>query len=120
MGEIRRTRRRRDHAYGLLESGFRQSWSNQVYIHIGHFASAGEAFAKALVLGGVTKRFPTQAFAFLEGGAGWAALLYNDFIGHYEKRSRACLERNNAAYLDRDAQAALIQEWGSSQTTQDI
>ena len=46
----------------------RTSPSNFVYNHIGHFATAGHAAAKALLLGGVTQRFPRLNFAFLEGG----------------------------------------------------
>jgi hypothetical protein len=40
------------------------------YNHIGHFASAGHAVAKALFFGGITRRFPDLNFAFLEGGVG--------------------------------------------------
>src|SRR5205814_1974551 len=43
----------------------RNSPSNFCYNHIGHFASAGEAMAKALFVGGVTRRFPELKFAFL-------------------------------------------------------
>jgi predicted TIM-barrel fold metal-dependent hydrolase len=50
----------------------RNSPSNFCYNHIGHFASAGHAVAKALFFGGVTRRFPDLNFAFLEGGVGWA------------------------------------------------
>jgi len=35
---------------------------------VAYFASAGEAMAKALFFGGVTRRFPELNFAFLEGG----------------------------------------------------
>ena len=66
----------------------RNSPSNFCYNHIGHFASASEAMAKAIFLGGVTRRFPELNFAFLEGGAGWACSLYADLIGHWEKRNR--------------------------------
>jgi predicted TIM-barrel fold metal-dependent hydrolase len=62
--------------------GTRVSPSNAVYNHIGHFGVAGEAVCKALLLGGVTRRFPTLNFAFLEGGVGWACDLYSDLIGH--------------------------------------
>jgi predicted TIM-barrel fold metal-dependent hydrolase len=54
----------------------RNSPSNFCYNHIGHFASAGHAVAKALFFGGVTRRFPDLNFAFLEGGVGWACMLY--------------------------------------------
>ena len=70
----------------------RNSPSNFCYNHIGHFASAGEAVAKALFFGGVTRRFPELNFAFLEGGVGWACSLYADLIGHWEKRNRQALE----------------------------
>src|SRR5678815_3831742 len=46
----------------------RSSPSNFCYNHIGHFASAGHAVAKAMFLGGVTRRFPQLNFAFLEVG----------------------------------------------------
>ena len=69
--------------------GFRQSTSNFTYNHIGHFATAGEAVCKAIFMGGVTRRFPTLKFAFLEGGVGWACQLYADLIGHWKKRNAA-------------------------------
>jgi predicted TIM-barrel fold metal-dependent hydrolase len=66
--------------------GVRNSASNFVYNHIGHFAAASEAVCKALLLGGVTRRFPSLHFGFLEGGAGWACQLLSDILGHWEKR----------------------------------
>jgi predicted TIM-barrel fold metal-dependent hydrolase len=48
--------------------GLRLSPTNFTYNHIGHFAAAGHATAKAIFLGGVTRRFPELRFAFLEGG----------------------------------------------------
>ena len=35
-------------------------------------------------------------FAFLEGGVAWAAALYSDLIGHWEKRNISALR----AHLD--------------------
>jgi predicted TIM-barrel fold metal-dependent hydrolase len=78
----------------------RNSPSNFCYNHIGHFASAAEATAKALFFGGVTRRFPELNFAFLEGGTGWACSLYADLIGHWEKRKLDALENTNPARLD--------------------
>ena len=78
----------------------RNSPSNFCYNHIGHFASAGHAVAKAMFFGGVTRRFPTLNFAFLEGGVGWACMLYADLIGHWEKRNRQALEHTNPNKLD--------------------
>jgi hypothetical protein len=64
----------------------RSSVNNFTYNHIGHFAAASHAFAKALILGGVIRRFPRLKFALLEGGVGWACNLLTDLIGHWEKR----------------------------------
>jgi hypothetical protein len=90
----------------------RNSPSNFCYNHIGHFASAGEAVAKALFLGGVTRRFPDLNFAFLEGGVGWACALYADLIGHWEKRNRRDLENTNPAQLDQQGLLALVEKYG--------
>ena len=90
----------------------RNSPSNFCYNHIGHFASAGEAMAKALFFGGVTRRFPELNFAFLEGGVGWACSLFADLIGHWEKRNRDALDNTNPASLDRSMLLALAEKYG--------
>jgi predicted TIM-barrel fold metal-dependent hydrolase len=74
----------------------RQSPTNFVHNHVGHFAEALHASCRAIVLGGVTRRFPQVPFAFLEGGVGWAAMLQLGLIEHFEKRALAPLRR----YLD--------------------
>src|SRR5437762_13177442 len=78
----------------------RNSPSNFCYNHIGHFASAGHAVAKAMFLGGVTRRFPDLNFAFLEGGVGWACMLYADLIGHWEKRNGQAIMNTHPSKLD--------------------
>jgi predicted TIM-barrel fold metal-dependent hydrolase len=93
--------------------GTRVSPSNGVYNHIGHFGVAGEAVCKALFLGGVTRRFPTLRFAFLEGGVGWACMLYSDLIGHWKKRNPAALADIDPANLDREALIRLFREYGT-------
>jgi predicted TIM-barrel fold metal-dependent hydrolase len=90
----------------------RNSPSNFCYNHIGHFASAGHAVCKALFFGGVTRRFPDLNFAFLEGGVGWACMLYADLIGHWEKRNRRALEATNPTRLDRAALLAFAERYG--------
>jgi predicted TIM-barrel fold metal-dependent hydrolase len=90
----------------------RNSPSNFCFNHIGHFASAGEAVAKAIFLGGVTRRFPDLNFAFLEGGVGWACSLFADLIGHWEKRNPEGLENTNPARLDRKGLLALAEKYG--------
>jgi predicted TIM-barrel fold metal-dependent hydrolase len=90
----------------------RNSPSNFCYNHIGHFASAGHAVAKAMFFGGITRRFPDLNFAFLEGGVGWACMLYADLIGHWEKRNRQAIESTNPAKLDRAALLEFAQKYG--------
>ena len=92
----------------------RNSPSNFCYDRIGHFASAGEAMAKALFFGGVTRRFPELNFAFLEGGVGWACSLFADLIGHWEKRNRQALENTNPERLDRTMLLTLAEKYGKA------
>jgi len=70
----------------------RESINSFTYNHIGHFANASHAFAKALVLGGVPWRFPELRWALLEGGVGWACNFISDLVGHWERRRRDALE----------------------------
>jgi predicted TIM-barrel fold metal-dependent hydrolase len=92
--------------------GSRTSISNYMYNHIGHFAAAGEALCKALFMGGVTRRFPTLKFAFLESGVGWACGLYADMIGHWEKRNPQGLENYNPVNLNKELLLDLYQRYG--------
>jgi len=95
--------------------GFRVSPTNFTYNHIGHFATASEAVCKAIFMGGVTRRFPTLKFGFLEGGVGWACALYCDLIGHWKKRNLRALEEVNPANLDRTLLSELIHRYGGEE-----
>ena len=90
----------------------RNSISNYCYNHIGHFAAAGDAIAKSLFLGGVTRRFPDVNFGFLEGGVGWACQLFADLIEHWERRGKAGLEYMDPKKLDRPLLAQLVDKYG--------
>jgi len=96
--------------------GSRRSISSYVYNHIGNFASAGEALCKSLFLGGVTRRFPRLPFAFLEGGVAWAAALYADLIGHWEKRNGQAVQRYDPERLDRPEFERLLEQYGAELT----
>jgi predicted TIM-barrel fold metal-dependent hydrolase len=61
----------------------RNSPTSFVHCHLGHFAQAHHLMARSLFLGGVTQRFPTLNFGFLEGGVGWACNLLADLHGHW-------------------------------------
>jgi hypothetical protein len=91
----------------------RESVYNFTYNHIGHFANASHAFAKALLLGGVTRRFPTLKFAMLEGGVGWACNLVTDLVGHWEKRrEEAVLSQVRPTNLDHQMLKDLFARYG--------
>jgi predicted TIM-barrel fold metal-dependent hydrolase len=97
---------------GATGWGSHNSISTYVYNHIGNFATAGEAVCKSLFMGGVTRRFPSLKFGFLEGGVGWACNLYADLIGHWEKRNIKALENTNPANLDRELLLSLYRQYG--------
>jgi predicted TIM-barrel fold metal-dependent hydrolase len=90
----------------------RASPSNFTFNHIGHFASAGHAIAKALFLGGVTRRFPDLNFAFLEGGVGWGCQLFADLIEHWERRGAKGIAYMDPGKLDRALLKSLVDKYG--------
>jgi predicted TIM-barrel fold metal-dependent hydrolase len=92
--------------------GARTSISTYMYNHIGHFAEAGEAICKALFFGGVTRRFPTLKFAFLEGGVSTGVRIYNDLIARWKKRNPVHLENYNPANLNVELLVDLFRRYG--------
>jgi predicted TIM-barrel fold metal-dependent hydrolase len=92
--------------------GLRNTPGNFTFNHIGHFAAAGHAVAKALFLGGVTRRFPDLNFAFLEGGVGWGCQLFADLIEHWETRGRAGIANMEPRKLDRALLKSLVDKYG--------
>jgi predicted TIM-barrel fold metal-dependent hydrolase len=95
--------------------GLRNSISNFVFNHIGHFGEAGNAVCKALFLGGVTRRFPRMRFAFLEGGVAWGCSLLADLLSHWEKRNGRAIHDFNPANLNREELARLFRQYGGEQ-----
>lgn len=100
---------------GSRGRAFRMSVSNFCYNHIGHFAAASEAVCKALFLGGVTRRFPDLNFAFLEGGVGFACLLYADLINHWEIRNQEALSFTDPGNLDLEVLDELVEKYGGAE-----
>jgi hypothetical protein len=87
-----------------------------VHNHIGHFAAAGEALCRGLFMGGVTRRFPTLKFAFLEGGVAWGCSLFSSFVGHWEKRNSEAMEKYNPAHLNKELLIDLYSRYGDEIT----
>src|SRR5579863_1688850 len=100
--------------------GLRNCPSNFTFNHIGHFAAAGHAVAKALFLGGVTRRFPDLRFAFLEGGVAWGCQLFGDLIEHWERRGKAGLEYMDPKKLDRALLKSLVDKYGYEDTAAEL
>jgi len=99
--------------YGMA---WRNSISNFMFNHIGHFAASAEGLCRSLFMGGVTRRFPTLKCAFLEGGVGWARSLLSDSLGHWEKRTVQALENYDPAQLDRETLLDLSERFGGPLT----
>jgi predicted TIM-barrel fold metal-dependent hydrolase len=89
-----------------------RSPSSYVYNHIGGLATSHESLAKSLFLGGVTRRFPTLQVGFLEGGVAWAASLFADLIGHWEKRNGDSIHDLDPDLLDVDALMEYLRAYG--------
>ncbi len=97
--------------------GMRRSISNYMYNQTGHFADAAHAFAKSLFFGGVTHRFPTLNFAFLECGVAWGACLVCDLVERWEKRNKDAVQQFNPERLDRDKFNKLLERYGGDVLT---
>jgi len=97
--------------------GLRNSISNFVYNHIGHFGEAGNAVCKALFMGGVTRRFPHLKFAFLEGGVAWGCSLLADLISHWEKRNGKAIHDLDPAVIDHARLIELFRQHGDEKMT---
>jgi predicted TIM-barrel fold metal-dependent hydrolase len=94
--------------------GGRASTTSYLNNHLGQFADSGEALLKAVLLGGVTHRFPSIKFGFLEGGVGWACRLYSDIIEHFEKRNPEAMENYHPDHIDTGLLQRLCDEHGSA------
>jgi Amidohydrolase len=97
-----------------MGSGSRVATNHYIHNHVGSFAAAGEAFAKAVVLGGVTQRFPHLNFAFLEGGVAWASELYAGLQSHCGKRNPTHIGNYDPRNIDAEMLADLFAKFGGS------
>jgi predicted TIM-barrel fold metal-dependent hydrolase len=100
--------------------GSRTSRTNYVYNHLGNFAAAQEAICRSLIMGGVTKRFPDLRFAFLEGGATWAAQLCCDLVAHWEKRNGEAVRAYDPAALDVETAERLIANYATGRLAKSV
>lgn len=90
----------------------RNSPSNYVFNHILGHADLQEGLCRSLVMGGVTHRFPSLRFAFLEGGVGWAIELLGAFYAHWQKRKGDALDVYDPSRLDVERLSELLTSHG--------
>jgi predicted TIM-barrel fold metal-dependent hydrolase len=98
----------------------RQSSSRYMFNHIGNFAASSDAFAKALVFGGVPHRFPTLHFGFLECGVTWGVQLLFDLVARWEKRGGSQIDRLDPTRIDVGEWHALVDEYGGEQFSDEL
>jgi predicted TIM-barrel fold metal-dependent hydrolase len=97
-------------------SDISRSVSNYVFNHMDGISKCHQGLAKSLFLGGVTHRFPSLRIGFLEGGVAWAAGLYTNLLGHWEKRNAREIETLDPERLDVDALMAYVDSHGDDET----
>jgi predicted TIM-barrel fold metal-dependent hydrolase len=82
------------HSGSSSDTATRTSPTSVVHSRVGHFAQAHQIALKGLLLGGVTHRFPTLNFAFLEAGVAWAVNVCIELMLIFTKFGREGLERD--------------------------
>lgn len=95
-----------------VRPGLHWSTSNYVANHVGQFAAEMFPVAKAMLFGGVTRRFPDLPFVFLECGVSWGVQLLADTIGHWEKRNVDAMQMFDPARLDREELGRYYRKYG--------
>jgi predicted TIM-barrel fold metal-dependent hydrolase len=91
----------------------RRSTGSYIFNHIGAFADASHTFAKALFLGGVTRRFPKLRVAMLEGGASCGAQLYCDLVAHWEKRGDHAIHNYDPGAVNESLIVEAVEAYGA-------
>ena len=103
---------------GSQSTARRMSPDNFVYNRLGSFGVGNEHLCRSMFMGGVTRRFPTLNFGFLEGGVGWASALYNDLCEFWEKRNVGYLKDHmDPAKLNVELMVAMFEKYGNDYLT---
>ena len=103
---------------GSQSTARRMSPNNFVYNRLGSFGVGNEHLCRSMFMGGVTRRFPTLNFGFLEGGVGWASALYNDLCEFWEKRNVDYLKNHmDPATLNMDLMVEMFEKYGNEYLT---
>ena len=96
----------------------RNSAENFVFNRLGSFGVGNEHLCRSLFMGGVTRRYPTLNFGFLEGGVAWASALYNDLCEFWEKRNVGYLkDKMDPSKLDMGLMVEMFEKYGNEYLT---
>ena len=88
------------------------SISNFAFNRLNNFGASNHAICKAMMFGGVTRRFPGLRLGFLEGGAAWACSLFGDLVETWATRRPEALRGCDPAALDTKALTDLFEKYG--------
>ncbi|MDC0033857.1 amidohydrolase family protein [Alphaproteobacteria bacterium] len=103
---------------GSQSTARRMSPDNFVYNRLGSFGVGNEHLCRSMFMGGVTRRFPTLNFGFLEGGVGWASALYNDLCEFWGKRNIDYLKNNmDPLTLNMELMVEMFEKYGNEYLT---
>lgn len=94
----------------------RASVSNYTFNQIGHFAACNGSLARALFLGGVTRRFPELRVTFLEGGTGFGDDLLSELESNWKRRGMHAIGQFDPARLDAAELFAKFRRFGDART----
>jgi predicted TIM-barrel fold metal-dependent hydrolase len=100
------------HSGLTFHSGTYTSPTNYTHNHLGAHADGMTRLCRSLFFGGVTRRVPELSVGFLECGVGWASLLLNALVEHYEKRNVGALAARDPDRVDLDLLERLFRSHG--------
>lgn len=92
------------------------SISNHLFSRHVLVASLHRPSVASIFFGGVSRRFPTLKFAWLETGVAWACDMVGQIVGQWEKRGGHAIQNLNPNRLDRQRLYKLIEEYGDTRT----
>jgi Amidohydrolase len=90
----------------------RRSPTNYAFNHLHGHADGEEGLCRALVFGGVPRRFPHLQFGFLEAGVLWAVSLLAGIEERFEKRGARGLVAYDPRRLDAERLGELLVRYG--------
>jgi predicted TIM-barrel fold metal-dependent hydrolase len=92
----------------------RHSPTNFMFNHIGSHSYQQGELARSLYMWGITRKFPSLGFAFLECGVSWAVQMLFDLVERWEKRGGKNIWQYDPARIDWAEFGRLLREKGGT------